>query len=206
MSIKPTVFIVDDDPVFSESLAAFVLSMGLQPRLFSSGVEYLNQFDPKVPGILILDVRMPNISGLAMQERLAKEPLAPPIIMLTGHADVPTAVRAMRRGAIEFLQKTLSDFELREAILRAVARDAENRSDHQRQVKILERLDRLSQAEREVLELVLTGMPNKSIATKLAVSRRAVEDRRARLMQKLEVESLPELVRFAIDAGIKAGD
>jgi two-component system, LuxR family, response regulator FixJ len=206
MNREPTVFIVDDDPAFLESLAVLVLSMGLKTQVFSSGLDYLNQFDSQAPGILLLDVRMPNISGLAMQERLSKEPLCPPIIILTGHADVPTAIRALRQGAVEFFQKTLSESELREAIQKAIARDAENRREHAQQSAILTRLALLTPPERQVLELVISGYPNKTIASKLGVSRRAVEDRRARLMEKLEVDSLPELVRLATDAGLRPGE
>ncbi len=203
MNRESIVFIVDDDPAFLESLSLLVLSMGLKSRTFSSGLEYLEQFDPHLPGVLILDVRMPNIGGLTMQERLGKEPLCPPIIILTGHADVPTAIRALRNGAVEFLQKTLSESELREAIQNAIARDVENRRDFDCKSGIRERLELLAPGERQVLGLIISGCPNKTIASKLGVSRRAVEDRRARLMQKLAVDSLPELVRFAADAGMQ---
>ena len=206
MKREPTIFIVDDDPAFLESLGVLVTSMGLQTQVFSSGLDYLNQFDPQAPGVLILDVRMPQISGLAMQERLSKEALTPPIIILTGHADVPTAIRALRQGAVEFLQKTLSETELREAIQKAILRDADTRRVHDRRRRIKGLLDLLTAPERQVLDLVLAGCPNKTIATRLGVSRRAVEDRRARLMQKLQVESLPELVRLATDAGLRPSD
>jgi len=203
MDAEPIVYVVDDDPAFLESLTLLVLSMGLTTKAFSSGLDYLNQFDPRAPGILILDVRMPNISGLAMQERLSKEPLCPPIIILTGYADVPTAIRAFRQGAVEFLQKTLAESELREAIQKALARDAENRREHNRRAEINELLAQLTPPERQVLDLVLKGCPNKAIAAKLGVSSRAIEDRRARLMQKLGVDSLPQLVRLATDAGLR---
>ncbi len=149
---------------------------------------------------------MPNASGLAMQERLSKEPLCPPIIVLTGHADVATAIRALRQGAVEFLQKTLSESELREAIQKAIARDAENRRQYAKKSEVLALLALLTPPERQVLDLVLAGLPNKTIASKLGVSRRAVEDRRARLMQKLAVDSLPELVRLATDAGVRPSE
>ncbi len=206
MRDEPTVFIVDDDPAFLESLAVLVLSMGLKTRTFASGQDFLSQFDPQVPGILILDVRMPTISGLALQERLAKEPLCPPIIILTGHADVPTAIRALRQGAIEFLQKTARESELREAIQKAVAHDTESRREYAAKSQILARLALLTPAERQVLGLILAGAPNKTIATKLGVSRRTVEDRRSRLMQKLEATSLPELVRLVTEAGFQLGE
>lgn len=203
MNREPTVFIVDDDSAFAESMAVFLLSIGLKSKCFSSGLDYLNQFDPEAPGVLLLDVRMPNISGLSLQERLAKEPLCVPIIILTGHADVQTAIRAMQRGAVGFFQKTLGEMELCDAIQNAIVEDARNRAKHAKQAKILALLARLTPAENQVLELILSGRPNKTIASKLGVSRRAVEDRRARIMQKLEVESLPDLVRLATDAGLR---
>ncbi|HEX3999320.1 MAG TPA: response regulator [Pirellulales bacterium] len=202
MNREPIVYIVDDDPAYSESMSVLLISIGLKSKCFSSGLDYLNQFDSQAPGVLLLDVRMPNISGLSLQERLSKEPLCVPIIILTGHADVPTAIRAMQRGAAGFFQKTLSEMELCDAIQKAVAEDAKHRAEHAKHAKILARMDRLTPAEKQVLELILVGRPNKTIASNLGVSRRAVEDRRSRIMQKLEVDSLPELVRLASDAGM----
>jgi two-component system, LuxR family, response regulator FixJ len=203
MSQEPTVFIVDDDGAFRESLSVLMLSMGYKSSTFASGDEFLATFDENRPGCIILDVRMPNQSGLAVQEKLTKFPLCPPIIILTGHAEVPLALRAMRQGAVEFLQKTFTEGELREAIQRAMALDAENRRLHLRKRGVAERLAQLTRPEREVLELVLAGHPNKKIASLLDISQRAVEDRRARVMKKVDVDSLPELVRFAIEAGLK---
>ncbi len=177
MNREPIVFIVDDDPAFSESMAVLLSSMGLKSQCFSSGIDYLEQFDPEAPGVLLLDVRMPSISGLSLQERLAKEPLCLPIIILTGHADVPTAIRAMQRGAAGFFQKMSSETELCDAIQKAIADDGHNRSRYTRRQEIAARLARLTPAENQVLELVLEGRPNKTIASKLGVSRRAVEDR-----------------------------
>jgi two-component system response regulator FixJ len=202
MNDEPTVFIVDDDPAFLESLSVLIGSMGLQTRTFSSPDEYLQQFDPNAPGCLVLDVRMPKISGLALQERLAQLPLRPPIIIMTGHAEVPTALRAMRQGAVDFLQKTFSEEELYDAIQRALAQDSENRTAYSRRDALNARFALLSTAEMQVLQQVLMGEANKRIATKLGISRRTVEDRRARLMHKLEVETLADLVRLAVEAGI----
>lgn len=201
MSTEPTVFIVDDDLEFSESLSVLIESMGLKTRVFSSPEEYLKHFDPSEPGCLVLDVRMPKTSGLAVQEQLRKLPLCPSIIIMTGHAEVPTALRAMRQGAVDFLLKTYSEDELYEALQRAISQDAANRSLHQRRQAIADRFAQLTEAEKEVLELVLKGDANKCIATALGISRRTVEDRRARLMQKLQVDSVAELVRLAMEAG-----
>lgn len=206
MPAEATVFIVDDDPAFRESLAVLMLSMGLRSKTFSGGEEFFKSFDETQPGCIILDVRMPQQSGLAIQEKLTKFPLCPPIIVLTGYAEVPVALRALKLGAVEFLQKTFSEGELREAVQRAVALDGERRNAHSRLAELRQRLDKLSSVERQVLNLVLEGDPNKRIASKLGVSQRAVEDRRARLMKKLEVDTLPDLVRFAIDVGLKNGE
>lgn len=204
MSHEPTVTIVDDDSAFRESLSLLILSMGLESRTYGDYQTFLDEFDQHRAGCILLDVRMPNMSGLALQERLKQYPLCPPIIMLTGHAEVPIALKAFRQGALDFLQKSFEEFELRDAIQKAIALDAERRAVERHREALSSRLALLSQAERRVLDLVVEGHPNKKIAATLEVSRRAVEDRRARLMQKLRVENLPELVKFAVCAGISA--
>jgi len=201
---EPTVSIVDDDDAFRESLSLLVSSMGLNTLTYGSYETFLADFDQSRPGCIILDVRMPNMSGLALQEKLKQYPLCPPIIILTGHAEVPIALRAFRQGALDFLQKSFEEFELRDSVQRAIALDASRRAEQLRRDGLSSRLALLSQAERKVLDLVIEGHPNKKIASTLEVSRRAVEDRRARVMQKLCVESLPDLVKFAVSAGISA--
>lgn len=201
MSDEPIVFIVDDDVAFSESLSILVSSMGLKTKAFLSPTEYLDRFDPDAAGVLLLDVRMPMMSGLVLQEKLNAMPICPAIVILTGHAEIPTALRAMRQGAIDFLQKTASESELYDAIQRGIAKDADNRAKYRRQLELADAFSRLNEAEKDVLKCVLQGIPNKRIATLLGVSRRTVEDRRARLMQKLQVESLADLVRMSVEAG-----
>jgi two-component system, LuxR family, response regulator FixJ len=124
---EPTVFIVDDNPAFLDSLSILLQSLGMKTRCYESAEHYLREFDPTAPGCLILDVRMPGTSGLELQEALNLQPIRPPVIMLTGYAELPTAARAMRNGAIEFLQKTVSESELCNAIRRAISLDADNR-------------------------------------------------------------------------------
>jgi two-component system response regulator FixJ len=204
MTHDPTVFIVDDDPAFLESLSVLINSMGIKTKTFPSPEEYLHQFDAEAPGCLVLDVRMPKFSGLALQEKLGQLPLGPPVIIMTGHAEVPTALRAMRQGAVDFLQKTFSEAELYEAIQRAISQDAEQRSSYARRGTLNSLFAQLSPAEMQVLQQVLQGEANKRIAAKLGISRRTVEDRRARLMQKLGVETLADLVRLAVEAGVHA--
>lgn len=206
MSTEPTVFIVDDDSAFRESLAVLMLSMGLRSKTYGSAEMFLSTFDETRPGCILLDVRMPQQSGLALQEQLTKFPLCPPIVILTGHAEVAVALRALKQGAVEFLQKTFTEGELREAVQRAITLDGERRRTHARQIEVAKRLKSLSPAELEVLELVLAGHPNKRIATRLDISQRAVEDRRSRVMKKVEANSIPELVRFAIEAGLKVDE
>lgn len=203
MSVESIVFIVDDDPAFAESLSTLIASMGARTKTFTSAEEYLDQFDPQVPGCLILDVRMQRTSGLVLQEQLSKLPLSPAIIIMTGHAEVPTALRAMRMGAVDFLQKTFSESELFEAVQRALTKDARTRHEYYRKEAIERRFAQLTPPERSVLNQVLQGEANKSIAANLGVSRRTVEDRRARIMQKLEVESLADLVRVSMEAGVQ---
>ena len=200
MTTEPTVSVVDDDPAYLESLSLCVTLMGLKTKCFSSPYEYICQYDPTIPGCLILDVRMPKQSGLAVQEQLAKLSFRPAIIFMSAYAEVPTALRAMRQGAVDFLQKSASYDELADAIQRAIAQDERCRSALERRNAIAARFAQLTVVEKQVLGRVIQGMPNKTIASKLGVSRRTVEDRRARAMQKLEVESIPALVRVALEA------
>jgi len=202
-TIEPIVYIVDDDPAFRESLSILILAIGYRSKTYGSADEFLKAFDQTKPGCIILDVRMPRISGLALQEKLIAFPQCPPIIILTGHGEVSTALRALKQGAIDFLQKTFSEFDLRDAVERAIALDTTRREEHANRQELLTRLAQLTTPERQVLNLVLAGYPNKRIASSLDVSQRAVEDRRSRVMQKLNVFTLPDLVRLAVDAGLK---
>lgn len=204
MSSEPVAFIVDDDTAYSESLSVLLSTMGVKTQTFTSPIEYLEQFDPDVPGVLLLDVRMPMMSGLALQEQLNARPIYPSIVFLTGHAEIPTALRAMQQGAVDFLQKSASESELYEAIQRGIAHDAARRARYHRKCELKERFSQLNEPEKEVLELVLRGVPNKQIAAVLGVSRRTVEDRRSRLMHKLAVDSLASLVRLSVEADFQA--
>jgi len=202
MTMAPTIFIVDDDPAYLESISVLIESMGWKTKTFPSADAYLSQFDPALPGCLILDVRMPVTGGLALQESLNKLPLCPAIIIMTGHAEVPTALRAMRQGAADFLQKTFTETELYDAIQRAIAKDAATRQQHERATFLTNLFSQLSTAETDVLKMVLQGETNKKIAAVLDISQRTVEDRRARLMQKLSVTTVADLIRLSIEAGV----
>lgn len=202
MNREPTVFIVDDDAAYLDSISVLIQSMGMKTKTYPAADAYMRDFNPDLPGCLILDVRMPITGGLALQEKLTKLPLCPPIIIMTGHAEVPTALRAIRQGAVDFLQKTFSEAELYDAIQRAFAKDAADRARFARTTDLANRFAKLSPAEHDVVQLVLRGDTNKKIAATLDVSQRAVEDRRARIMEKLSVETVPELIRLAIEAGL----
>lgn len=201
MNVEPLISIIDDDEAFRNSLVLLVTSFGYRVASYKSANDFLAVYDHQIPGCLIIDVRMPEVNGLALQQSLAMRSLQPSIIIMTAYAEVPVAVRAMHQGAVDFLQKTCPDTELLAAIRRAVDRDQSNRVEHARKVSVQERISLLSPPEKEVLNLVLQGKANKNIAAKLGVGPRTVEDRRARIMTKLQVESVPELVSLAILAG-----
>jgi FixJ family two-component response regulator len=202
MNSEALVWIVDDDVAFARSLGEILASRGLNYRTFASADEFLRRFDPWQAGCVMLDVRLHGTTGLAVQESLNRLPLIPSIIVMTGFGEVATAVRAMRQGALDFLQKTCSETELYEAVQRALERNADNRRAYARQKKFRERAQSLTSVEHEVLQLILAGNANKNIAAKLGVSERTVEDRRARIMQKFEVSSIPEMVLVAVVAGL----
>lgn len=199
MNAVPTIFLVDDDQVVLNSYAALLRSMQLTFETFSSGRAFLEQYDPQRPGCLVLDVRMPDLTGPEIQERLSKMEPCLPIVFVSGFVDVRTAVKMVQLGALDFLQKGGSDMELLATIQRALQLDAENRRQIMRRRDVTSLLRRLSTPERDVLELVLEGAANKNIAGALQVSRRCVEDRRASIMSKLEVESVPALVRLVCE-------
>lgn len=203
MSTEPTIFVIDDDPAFLRSLSALGRSMNLEVEVSSSGDEFFRSFDPERPGCLICEVRLADLSGLEVQQRLAGMPVSPPIVFVAARADVSTVVRAKRMGAIGFLLKqSYSETELWESIRTAIETDGANRAVYQRKQTQFDRLTRLTGPERQVLDLLLAGKSNRDVAEVLGVTRRAAESRRSRLMRKLGVTSLPDLVRFGIDAGL----
>jgi two-component system, LuxR family, response regulator FixJ len=194
--LQQTVFVVDDDDAVRNSLRLLLKSAGLAAEVSASGPEFLAVYDPAQPGCVILDVRMPGMSGLEMQHELNIRGAPIPVIFITGHGDIPMAVEAMQHGAFDFLQKPFRDSDLLERVQRALARDAQNRARLRHTDGIRERLASLSPREREVLELVTQGKANKMVAGELGVSQRTVEIHRAHVMQKMEAGSLAELVRM----------
>ncbi|NJD18010.1 MAG: response regulator transcription factor [Gemmatimonadetes bacterium] len=193
---RPTVYIVDDDPAVRESMAMLMTSAGLGAFPFASAREFLEGYEPGVPGCLVLDVRMPGMSGTDLQAELERRGVELPIIFLTAYADVPMAVGALRAGAVDFLQKPVDAARLLGRVREALALDAAARARRSESEGARTRLSRLTPREREVLELVVAGHTNKGIARSLRISRRTVETHRARIMRKAAAASLPELIRI----------
>ncbi len=194
----PTVFLVDEDEATQRVLAELAASMQYGFQGFSSGQEFLDALDPDQPGCLIVEVRLRGISGLQLQRSLAAKELALPVLFLTAHADVPTAVRAMRAGAVHFLEKPFREAEMWDAIHEAILLDGNGRKRLVRRRFIEERLQRLTIKQEQLLELLVQGKPTRAIAAELGVSVRTVELRRAKLMKRMEVSTLPELLQLAL--------
>lgn len=199
MSEQITVFIVDDEDEVRDSLKMLIESVGLVAETYDSAQSYLQNFDSSRPGCLILDVRMKGMSGLTLQEHLNnKEPLYPPIIIITGHGDVQMAVRAVKSGASEFLEKPFNEQQLLDSIHIAIEQDAVQRGKALKLAEIQARVDRLTDREKEVMELIVSGMLNKNIATELNISQSTVEAHRSKVMDKMEARTLSDLMRMII--------
>lgn len=198
MSEQITVFIVDDDEEVRDSLKLLIESVGLDTETYDSAQSYLDSFDGSRAGCLILDVRMKGMSGLSLQEQLSKKPICPPIIIITGHGDVQMAVRAVKAGASEFLEKPFNEQELLDSIHVAIERDAEQRGRASRLAEIQSKVNNLTEREKEVMELIATGMQNKNIASELHISQSTVEAHRSKVMDKMEARTLSDLMRMII--------
>jgi len=196
MEAESTVFVVDDDAELRESLGWLLESAGLRVKSYSTAQEFLAQYKSEEPGCLLLDVRMPGLSGLDLQEELRRRGVPPPIIIMTGHARVPIAVRALKGGAIDFIRKPFSDQSLLERIRQAIDLDRRTRQMRVECMKFAALLTDLTPREREVMDLVIAGKPNKIIAADLGISSKTVEIHRGRVMEKMQVESVAELVRL----------
>lgn len=191
----PVVFVVDDDAAIRQSLQWLIESTGRRVVTFASAQEFLQQISDRQAGCAVLDIRMPGLSGLELQEQLTAQRLRIPVIVISGHADVASAVRAMKAGAVEFLEKPFDDKVFLQRIEQAIALDARQREEAARRAKIEERLVRLTPREREVMGFVVAGHSNKRIAAMLSRSEKTVEIHRANVMQKMEAGSLAQLVR-----------
>lgn len=193
---EPVVMIVDDEPDVRAAIGLLLKSVNHQVQVFESAQDYWLRFDPEQPGCLILDVRMPGMSGLELQEQLNRLGYHPPIIMISGHGEITMAVNAVKSGAIDFLQKPVSDQLLLERVAQALQKDQENRTTLHEFQKVQARYETLTSREREVLHGVAHGKLNKVIASDLNVSTRTVEIHRAHVMDKMDAESLSSLMRF----------
>jgi len=196
--MEPQVYVVDDDQAVRDSLGLLLKSMGTKARLFESAQAFLDGFDPGLRGCLVLDIRMPGMSGMELQQKLKAMRCTLPVIFVTGHGDVPMAVEAMHHGAFDFIQKPFRDQELLDRINQALAWDQEHRSEEDQRRGVQERYTSLTPREKEVLDCVVRGLANKVIAMDLDLSQRTVEIHRARVMEKMEARSLADLVRMSL--------
>ncbi len=191
--------IVDDDEAVRSAMRLLLKSVGLPAVAYASAQQFLDSYDPSYPGCVVLDVRMPGMSGLELQQLLNLRGAMIPVIFITGHGDVPMAVEAMQHGAFDFLQKPFRDQDLLERVQRALTKDRANRVQLRERHRLRERRDSLTHREREILNLMTRGKPNKVMAADLGVSQRTVEIHRARVMEKMHAASLAQLVRMAMD-------
>ena len=192
-----TVFVIEDDDSMRGALARLIRSVGLQVETFTSAQEFLSHPPPEGPCCLVLDIRLPGLSGLQLQESLNQYGMGIPIIFITGHGDVPMSVQAMKAGAVDFLLKPVNDQQLLDAVHRALSKDRKERSRRARNVAVRGRYEILTPREQEVLSLVVSGLKNKEIADEMGASERTVKVHRARVMEKMQAVSLPHLVRLS---------
>jgi RNA polymerase sigma factor (sigma-70 family) len=193
----PLVFVIDDDSSVRKSLRRLLSSAGYRPEVFASGEEFLRQPRPEGPACAVLDVRLSGLSGLELQNTLAGRDGEVPIVFITGHRDIPTTVRAMKAGAVDFLVKPFNPEELLAAVRQALTRHAAALERERERAEIRSRADTLSPRESQVMELVVAGLPNKEVGSELGVTEKTVKVHRAQVMRKMQADSLPELVRLA---------
>jgi FixJ family two-component response regulator len=203
---KAIVFVVDDDPSMRRALESLLRSVGHDVRLFSSAPEFMSAPRDDAPGCLVLDVRLPGMSGLAFQQELTKAGVALPIIFVTGHGDVPMTVRAMKAGAAEFLTKPFDDQVLLDAVLAALERDRARRREDAGVATLRSRYDQLTERERQVMGHVVAGRVNKRIAAELGLSVVTVKVHRGQVMRKMQAKSVAELVRMSDRLGVARTD
>ena len=193
---EATVFIVDDDPAIRKSLRWLIESVGLKVETFELANDFLQNYLPEIPGCLVLDVRIPGMSGLELQEKLRERGYDIPVIIVSGYGDVPMAVRAMKAGAIDFLEKPVSDQVLLDYIQKGIERDIQSKQNRLQNKELVERKNSLTRRELEVMDHVVTGLSSREIADLLHVSFKTVEAHRAKIMKKMIVKSVPKLIQM----------
>ena len=203
MTGKPTIFILDDDEAARDSLKVLLESAGLSVETYESGRAFLDAFDPRREGCLLLDLRMPHMSGMEVQEALAARGSTLPIIMVTGHGDIPMAVRAIKAGAADFIEKPFREEVILDSVWLAIEPGQQKRANSFPVDDIRARITSLSRRERDVLDQLIIGRPNKVVAFHLGISPRTVEIYRAQVLEKMQARSLPHLVRMTLVAGLE---
>jgi FixJ family two-component response regulator len=203
---KPVVYVVDDDPSVRKALERLLRSAGHDAKTFASALEFLDFSHPDTPGCLVLDIKMPKLSGLELQDRLTDKNISFPIIFITGHGTVPASVKALKAGAMDFLQKPFEDRELLDAVSRGLEKHRRLRQEQKEMETLRFRLGTLTPRECEVFRLVVTGMLNKQVAFDLGTTEKTIKVHRGRVMEKMGAQSLAELVRFAEKLGIGSSE
>jgi len=198
--VKPTVFIVDDDEAICQSLRLVLEDIRLDVETYGSAQDFLDAYNPARSGCLVLDVRMSGMSGLDLQSELRQMGVDLPIIIITGHSDVPMAVQAMKAGAFDFIEKPFRDQVLLDSVQRAIDYNAQARRERTERTDVETKLSQLTQRERQIMDLLVTGKPNKVIAYELGINQKTVDFHRAHILEKMRVDSVVELVRFTLNA------
>jgi len=195
---RPTVFVVDDDEAVRCAVSLLIRSVGFEVETYASAQEFIDAYDERRPGCLVLDLRMPGMGGLELQEKLSREGSGIPVIIITGHGDVPMAVRAIKRGAVDFLEKPFDDRMLIDRVHQAIDMDARRRERDASRVGVAAQLARLTPREQEVMHFLVEGKGNKEVAFALGLSRKTVDIHRAHIMMKLGADSIVDLVRMSL--------
>ncbi len=207
MSAKtPTqlVFVIDDDASMRNAISRLLNAVGLKVRTFASAKEFLESKLPEVPGCAVLDVKLPDLGGLDLQREMVERGIHIPVVFVTGHGDIPMSVQAMKAGAVEFLTKPFRDEDLLDAVRSGIERDCQGRKERAELAQLREGLAQLTQREREVMSLVVAGLLNKQIALRLGTSEKTVKIHRSHVMQKMQADSLADLVRMSQKLGIES--
>ena len=198
-------FVIDDDASMREAIGRLLHAIGLTVRTFGSAREFLSTRLPDIPACVVLDVRLPGLSGLDLQREMVERGIHVPVIFITGHGDIPMSVQAMKAGAVEFLTKPFRDQELLDAVRSGIHRDREGRKERTELAALREGLSHLTRREREVMALVVAGLLNKQIALRLGTSEKTIKIHRSQVMRKMRADSLAELVRMSQKLGIEPG-